>query len=66
MIDYSVPYCNNALKCTCMWTSQHMLAHVGWCTTINFILMDDNIETFVNKVSFFAVILCYWKEATRY
>jgi len=28
--------------------------------------MDDNIDTFVNKVSFFAVILCYWKEATRY
>ena len=66
MIDYSVPYCNDALKCTCMKTSQHMLAHVGWCTTINFMLMDDNIDTFVNKVSFFAVILCYWKEATRY
>ena len=57
MIDYSVPYCNDGLKCTCMWASQHVLTQVV-IHLHKIRLMDDNIDTFVNKESIFAVILC--------
>ena len=57
MIDYSVPYCNDVLKCTCMWTSQHVLAQVV-IHLHKIRLIDDNIDTFVNKESIFSVILC--------
>jgi len=57
MINYSVPYCNDVLKCTCMWTSQHVLAQVV-IHLHKIRLMDDNIDTFVNKESIFSVILC--------